>query len=297
MSMLQREIIRFGAVQDIAAINSQGMFHYPAHWHDEAEFILALKNACIYRIGEQEYRLAEGDLLLIWPREMHEMLSIPEKGTLFIQFSASLLESNRDLAVAIRMLPLVHHLSQSDFPDLTGRLSRMMHDIVAIYQSDDFFRETRCKLIVYQMLMLLAEHGDKTKIRQLEDPGFSSEAWTRMRQACAYIDAHYTDDLRQTEVADAVGLSTWYFSRLFRQYVQASFPAYLSRVRVHAARRLLIDSSWTITECAYLAGFQSITVFNKVFLERTGASPREYRRLYQNTLKNSGEAPTGQPQG
>ena len=45
--MQQREIIRFGAVQDIAAINSQGMFQYPGHWHNEAEFILALKNECV----------------------------------------------------------------------------------------------------------------------------------------------------------------------------------------------------------------------------------------------------------
>jgi len=280
--MQQREIIRFGAVQDIAAINSQGMFQYPGHWHNEAEFILALKNECVCRIAEKDYRLSQGDILLIWPREMHEMLSIPENGMLFIQFSASLLESNRDLAVAIRMLPPVHHLTRTEYPELTYRLSQMMRDMAAIYQSDDFFRETRCKLLVFQMLMLLAEHGDKAKIRQSENAYFSTEAWTRMRQACVYIDAHYTDDLRQTEVAKAVGLSPWYFSRLFQQYVQSSFPAYLAQVRVHAAMRLLTDSDLTITECAYLAGFQSITVFNKVFSEMTGSAPREYRRMYMN---------------
>lgn len=278
--MQQREIIRFGAVQDIAAVNSQGMFHYPAHWHSEAEFVLALKNGCAFRIGEKEYHLSQGDILLIWPQEMHEMLSIPENGTLFIQFSASLLESNRDLAVAISMLPPLHHLPQAAFPDLTSRLSRMMQEIMAIYQSDDFFRETRCKLIVYQMLMQLAECGDMAKIRQSESTPFSNEAWARMRQACAYIDAHYTDDLKQTEAASAVGLSTWYFSRLFKQYIQSSFPEYLSRVRVQAASRLLIDSELTITECAYQAGFQSITVFNKTFADLTGTTPREYRKVY-----------------
>ncbi len=210
------------------------------------------------------------------------MISIPENGTLFIQFSAGLLESNRDLAVAIRMLSPVHHLARAEYPELTGRLSRMMQEIMAIYQSTDFFRETRCKLVVFQMLMLLAEQGDKTKIRQSESDGFSTEAWSRMRQACAYIDAHYTDDLRQAEVAGAVGLSPWYFSRLFRQYVQSSFPEYLARVRVQAARRLLTDSSLTITECAYSAGFQSITVFNRAFVEMNGVSPREYRRIHLN---------------
>ena len=286
---MQHEIIRFGAVEDIAASNSKGLFHYPAHWHDEAEFTLALKDGCVLRIGEEEYTLMQGDILLVWPREMHETVSIPEDGTLFIQFSASLLESNRDLAVAIRMLFPLHHLQQARYPDLTARLAQDMRDMMQIYQSDDFLRESRCKLLIYQMLMRLAEYGHEAKIRQFEAPGFSQATFERMRQACAYIDAHHTDNLRQSEVAAAVGMSTWYFSRLFRQYIQSSFPEYLCRVRVHTARHLLTASDLTITECAYQAGFQSSTVFNKAFLALTGTSPREYRRGHVNAYaENSG---------
>ncbi|MBQ8137510.1 MAG: helix-turn-helix transcriptional regulator, partial [Clostridia bacterium] len=108
--------------------------------------------------------------------------------------------------------------------------------------------------------------------------------------ACAYIDAHHTDNLRQADVAAAVGVSPWYFSRLFRQYVLISFPEYLCRVRVHTARHLLTSSSLTITECAYQAGFQSTTVFNKAFLALTGTSPREYRRGYVGQSPENSEA-------
>ena len=109
------------------------------------------------------------------------------------------------------------------------------------------------------------------------------EAWTRMRQACAYIEAHYTENLHQADVAHATGLSPWYFSRMFRQYVSSSFPEYLARV--HAARRLLANNSLTITECAYQAGFQSTTAFNKAFAEWTGCTPREYRRTFLQAIK------------
>ena len=60
-----------------------------------------------------------------------------------------------------------------------------------------------------------------------------------------------------------------------------SFPTYLSNIRVQAAAKLLMDKSISITDCAFLAGFQSTTAFNKAFHEITGYSPRDYRKLYR----------------
>ena len=71
-------------------------------------------------------------------------------------------------------------------------------------------------------------------------------------------------------------------SPTFREYTQMTFPAYLSEIRVQNAMNLLADPSLSVTDCAFLAGFQSTTTFNKVFRELTGCSPREYRRMQQN---------------
>ena len=278
--MKNKEHIRYDAVQDIAAVNSRGMFHYPSHWHTSAEFVLALEDGCLYRIDNEEYRLSRGDMLLIWPRECHELLSVPENGTLFVQFSDSLLESNRDLAFALPFPVPLHRLSRAELPALTGTLAQMMQEIMSIYLSEDLFRETRCKLVVYQMLLLLAEHMSSAKIRQSESPDFSRETLAQIRKACAYIDDHYAEDLHQADVAGAVGLSSCYFSRTFRRYMQSSFPEYLARVRLHAAKQLLADSALSITECAYLAGFQSLTTFNRVFADMVHVTPRRFRRMY-----------------
>ena len=65
--------------------------------------------------------------------------------------------------------------------------------------------------------------------------------------------------------------------------MRQSFPEYLARARVREAQRLLSGTDRPVTECAYQAGFQSITVFNKTFLEIAGATPREYRKRYRGT--------------
>ena len=100
------------------------------------------------------------------------------------------------------------------------------------------------------------------------------------RSAFKLIAERHTDNISQAEVASNIGLNPYYFSKLFNEYTEMSFPAYLSSVRVQSAINLLTDERLSITDCAFMSGFQSTTTFNKVFHEVTGCTPREYRKLH-----------------
>ena len=94
------------------------------------------------------------------------------------------------------------------------------------------------------------------------------------------IYTHSNEDISEAQVAAKTGLSPYYFSKLFNEYTEMSFPDYISGIRVQNAINLLVNDKLSITECAFLAGFQSTTRFNKVFREITGMTPREYRKLH-----------------
>lgn len=279
--MNQEETLRYSTVQDIILVPQGGPPRYPAHWHNAAEFILALRDGSRYQIQGRSYALEEGDLLLIWPRELHETLAVPDGAVFFIQFSDRLFESNLDLAAALSRLAALRYVSRREEPLLAERLASLMKAVKDSYYDDEPFRETRCKLLLYQMLLLIGAHTGKAKNCHCSVEDLSAENRIRMRAACAYIEAHYTEDIRQETVAEAVSLSICYFSRLFQKYTGRSFPQYLSRVRVQAAARLIGQTGLSVTECAGQSGFQSITTFNKRFLEEMGLSPRAYRKLYQ----------------
>ena len=91
--------------------------------------------------------------------------------------------------------------------------------------------------------------------------------------------ANSSDDISQEDVSSHIGLSTYYFSRLFNQYMHMSFSSYLANLRVRNATNLLLNDELSITECAFMAGFQSTTSFNRVFHDVTGYSPREYKKM------------------
>jgi AraC-like DNA-binding protein len=96
-------------------------------------------------------------------------------------------------------------------------------------------------------------------------------------RARKFIEEHMIDDISLADAARAANMSTFYFCKKFKQATGFSFTEYLSRVRVEAAKKLLLNPQARVSEVAFEVGFQSITHFNRVFREILGQSPTEYR--------------------
>ena len=281
MESFGKEFIKFDTVSSVNVTDVTAPGTYHAHWHNAAEFTVALKDGCVYKINDEVFELEKGDVLLAWPQQIHETVSMPKNGAMFIQFSAVIIENNLDLVSLSRFLHNCKHISAKDYPELTSYISDSIYEIKKIHSSSDSLAETRCKLCIYNILIKISEHVLAHINYSLNDESTLDTGWSYIQAACTYIIENSADDISQKDVADHVGLSTFYLSKLFKRYMNMSFPAYLSNIRVQAAAKLLMDKSISITDCAFLAGFQSTTAFNKAFHEITGYSPRDYRKLYR----------------
>lgn len=281
MENFGKEFIKFDTVSSVNVTDVTAPGTYHAHWHNAAEFTVALKDGCVYKINDEVFELEKGDVLLAWPQQIHETVSIPKNGAMFIQFSAVIIENNLDLVSISRFLYNCKHISAKDYPELTQYIIESIYEIKKIHSSSDSLAETRCKLCIYNILIKISEHVLAHINYSLNDESTLDTGWSYIQAACTYIIENSADDINQKDVADHVGLSTFYLSKLFKRYMNMSFPAYLSNIRVQAAAKLLMDKSISITDCAFLAGFQSTTAFNKAFHEITGYSPRDYRKLYR----------------
>lgn len=279
---MEKEIIKFPSVQGVSVIDRKTPEYFPPHWHNASEFTLILKDNCVYKIKDEVYHLNSGDILLIWPRELHEILSSPKEGSVFIQFSADIIENNLDLVSASKFMSACHVISAKKEPETAQILRDIIYEIGDIYNKKPSFSETKCKILIYRLLLVIGDYVMREQHEQNGPATFSTTSRNYIRSACNYIAEHSMEDISQAEVAAKIGLSPYYFSKLFKEYLQTSFPQYLTRIRLQNAITLLTEDSLSITECAYMAGFQSTTTFNKVFLESVGCSPREYRKLQYN---------------
>jgi AraC-like DNA-binding protein/ligand-binding sensor protein len=98
-----------------------------------------------------------------------------------------------------------------------------------------------------------------------------------LRRAERYIWENYTRKISLKEAAKAAGLSSPYFSSIFKKEMGENFSAYLNRLRVERAMVMLTGTAKPLNEIAKLCGFEDQSWFSKTFKRMTGASPGKYR--------------------
>lgn len=98
-----------------------------------------------------------------------------------------------------------------------------------------------------------------------------------VKQAVAYLHQNYTRPVSRWEIAEAVGVSEDYLSRVFARELSISPWDYLNRYRVLQSRHLLEHTTESIGSIARQVGFKDQAYFSRVFHKITGVSPQEFR--------------------
>jgi AraC family transcriptional regulator len=104
----------------------------------------------------------------------------------------------------------------------------------------------------------------------------------RLRRIKEFIDAKIEDDLTLCEMAQAVELSTAYFSRMFRKSTSETPHQFLLRRRLERAKKMLCSADERVLDVAVACGFKSQQHFAQVFRHVCRVTPTEYRREFLN---------------
>ena len=78
-------------------------------------------------------------------------------------------------------------------------------------------------------------------------------------------------------IADSVGKSMPYISRIYMQYVGTSIIDKISEVRMEKARELIKKTDLSINEISGKVGFSSSSYFHRAFKKVHGVTPKEFR--------------------
>ena len=98
-----------------------------------------------------------------------------------------------------------------------------------------------------------------------------------VKQVVVYIQQNYTRTLSLKELAETVGVSKSYLSRIFKIDTGLPLWDYLNRFRIQKAKELLVLTDRSITDVAGDVGYEDASYFGRVFHEISGCSPRAYR--------------------
>lgn len=107
-------------------------------------------------------------------------------------------------------------------------------------------------------------------------------------EAKTFLDRNLYRDLSVEEAATHVGLSTSYFSLLFKQTFGETFIEYVTRQRMERAKSLLAETQKSVAQIAKEVGYAERRYFTKVFMKYTGDNPTDYRSKFQAPGKEAG---------
>jgi len=96
---------------------------------------------------------------------------------------------------------------------------------------------------------------------------------------CIYIQEHFHCSITRINIANRFNISPNHLSRMFRQQGHMTLADYITWVRIDRAKFILRKYPLRLNEVATRCGFQDVNYFFRVFKNRTGHTPSEYRCL------------------
>lgn len=255
--------------------------NYPPHWHAPYEVIMPTSGSYRVICNEYEFNLKTGDVLIICPGTLHELLAPSSGERIIFQPSISCI-SLREIDMITAMLAPAVCITPERNPGIHPCIHDLVQEINDVYNSADPYAET----LIYSRFLNILYMAAKVITDDLSQ-SFHSEVlnqrdyFEKFRSVCDYINDHFADDLTLEYVASMAGFSKYHFSRLFKQYTNTTFYRYLNERRINFAKTLLISPDISVLDAAIRCGFSSHTAFLRMFKQLTGCTPTKFRQMYE----------------
>lgn len=253
------------------------------HHHDFYEVFYLVSGDVTYTIESKLYKVLPGDLLLISPKELHQVhiqseRSVYERYVLWLSpdFVQGLSTPESDLLSALEPgRPGYRNQLRLQGGDRSRVLS-LLEQLYQEDQTDSFGADLLPRSLLTQLLVTINRLALREAL-SVEDLSRSSKTVT---QVIEYINIHYGDPLSLDLLAEIFFVSKYHLSHEFQRQVGTGVYRYIQKKRLQIARHLLSQGEKP-NLVASLCGFSDYAGFYRAFRSEYGTSPREFLATVQ----------------
>lgn len=254
--------------------------NYPPHWHTSFEIIMPVINPYRVLCGDSDYQLRQGDILIICPCMIHELFSPPTGERIIFQPGLSHI-AIKELNLLTSIISPALLITPEEYPEIHPKIANLLLEIKEEYFYSATYAEASIFSKFLEILVYIGRSRQNFPSQSTNSSSFRQKEYVeKFLFITDYIDIHFTEDLHLEDMAALAGFSKYHFSRLFKQYTDASFYKYLNQKRIEHAKTLLLDPQLTVIEVATHSGFSSLSAFLRMFRQLTKCTPTEFRSMY-----------------
>lgn len=256
---------------DYVKIDSRN--HLGPHRQFTWELTCIVKGCATRTVAGSSATASPGEVVLIPPETEHNWTfpqSYSEACAITICFSTDLLRAIKSLfsEMADVIDAILGHESAVVYNgEVCEKLRRLMMSMVDMPQSA---RVPRFLELLSGLASACCERLGAEEVR--------SQTEVRMDRLRILCECNFERQLRLTDVARQLSMNKSALCRMIRHQKGQTFTEYLNSLRLQHAALNLKNSSKSVSEVAFEAGFSSVSYFNRLFRRYFNLSPTEYRR-------------------
>ena len=118
----------------------------------------------------------------------------------------------------------------------------------------------------------------KNSSTNVNTSSITSDTKSKLDSIINFIEKNYKEDLSRKGLASSVDLSPDFLSRNFKSYTNKKMNTFINELRIKNAAKQLIQTDLRIIDIAFTVGFESLSTFNRKFIEFMNITPTEYRK-------------------
>jgi len=104
------------------------------------------------------------------------------------------------------------------------------------------------------------------------------KSFNNIERALKYIDSHLNEQIGYERIANIFHFSPYYFHRMFSIVVGKTITAYIRDRRIEQACIMLAGTKKATLEICLECGFDAYSSFSRIFKNKYGLSPKDYRK-------------------
>lgn len=196
---------------------------------------------------------------------------------ILVKFTAAVIE--RLVAViGIKPFTTFFNIPVHYFPDETRiKIYHIFCEMLEVYEQNDNTSELLLEGMLNNILVTAINNELSSSVGETTHQTKYDKV---VRDALKFVENHYLDDPSLSAVANYVGMSPTYFSKVFKEQTTITYSTYVRNVKIKHVNELLISTKLSISEIAALCGFSNANYLCDVFKKEQNMSPKDFRKKY-----------------
>lgn len=184
------------------------------------------------------------------------------------------------------LLPHLRKPSVIQVGGVSGQTESLMPLFLAIERETHMQAVGQLTAGMALLMAICIQMARLTRVSDLTPPKTESRKAAQIEKFRSMVDVHFKAHLPVSYYAEQLGISPGQLSRLCREVLGVSSIDIVNARVVHEAQRVLVYTSNSIKQLAFVLGFSDETYFCRFFRKHTGVSPREFRAKAMAAMTN-----------